>query len=549
MAEAYPAFDLKNNRTPGSGSGPMGGPGPFAPGNTPIVYARGSDPVQAFMANLSAAGVAGINSEGIPVGSTGGTTFMWSDQVKAANEAAGGDVMGSMGRMNNQFLQPRQAQQPAPMAGNAFLNPTTDVRVNGLTPAAPGGTPLVGRDYGSVNAAPGASGASSSLPPTPLSTFGQRLLATGGTETRDGAVFSGAGGKLSITQDPSTVPARGAGRPGAAQFDPIAVARYQQALAAGGDVAQTLQAFRTEVPKDVQLSEQELAALAMDDMRINQQAMEVAKYVNDRGMMVTANQPQSVRENRMAYIGGLASQAAPAAGGAADIRARLNQRPMRTVKMENGNEVVTYDANSMKELARAPRTAAPAGMRYNAQGELEAIPGSDQAVERQKAAKAESTKNMQAVEKANIVIQAVDEVMPKIGYNTAGFFGAQASFIPGTDAYDVGSAIDTIKANIGFDQLAAMRAASPTGGALGQVAVQELNFLQATLGNLKQGQSPDKLRDNLYKVQYHYQRWKDTMQGINPDEKAGPKPLTPEQYKRLAELKAADAKATANQTQ
>jgi len=521
MADAYPAFDFRRNNNPGSGSGPMGGPGAFAPSNTPVIYGKNQSPLDGFM---QAIGVSKVEN-GQAYGSTGGAVHMWDDQRQ------GFQALAAAQQEQEARQRPQATQQQPQQAQNTFLpgapTATGDVRFNGLTPAtlAPGGTPMVGRDYGSQPTATSA----------PLSTFGQRLLATGGTETRDGAVFSGAGGKLSITQDMGSIPM--GGKPSTPQFDPMAVARYQQALAAGGDVAQTLQAFRTEIPKDVQLSEQEMAALAMDDMRINQQAMEVAKYVNDRGMMVTANQPQSVRENRMAYIGGLASQpTAQAAGGAADVRARLNQRPIEKVEVTQGDEVVTYDKRTGQELGRAPSTSLPAGYERAPDGSIRPMAGSKDAVEQATVAKKEDLKRAQDTEKANVVIQAIDEVMPKIGNLTAGLGGVLTGFVPGTEAYDVGSTIDTIKANIGFDQLSAMRAASPTGGALGQVAVQELNFLQATLGNLKQGQSPEKLQDNLYAVKYHYDRWKDTINGVNPDTKPG-RMLSPQEVKRFRELK------------
>ena len=57
--------------------------------------------------------------------------------------------------------------------------------------------------------------------------------------------------------------------------------------------------------------------------------------------------------------------------------------------------------------------------------------------------------------------------------------------IGGTKATDLNQLSETVRANIGFDRLQRMREESPTGGALGQVAVQELNALQASLGSLE----------------------------------------------------------------
>jgi hypothetical protein len=64
--------------------------------------------------------------------------------------------------------------------------------------------------------------------------------------------------------------------------------------------------------------------------------------------------------------------------------------------------------------------------------------------------------------------------------------------------------IETIRANIGFDRLDQMRQESPTGGALGQIAVQELLFLQSTLGSLDLNADPDVLIKNLERVKTAY---------------------------------------------
>ena len=98
------------------------------------------------------------------------------------------------------------------------------------------------------------------------------------------------------------------------------------------------------------------------------------------------------------------------------------------------------------------------------------------------------------------VITKIDEVLPKVGALTAGFAGKPISKISGTEANDVRATIDTIKANIGFNELQEMRNNSPTGGALGQVAVQEIAYLQSVMANLESSQSPEQLRKNLKSV-------------------------------------------------
>lgn len=69
-----------------------------------------------------------------------------------------------------------------------------------------------------------------------------------------------------------------------------------------------------------------------------------------------------------------------------------------------------------------------------------------------------------------------------------------------TPAGALANSLKTIKARIGFDELQAMRDASPTGGALGQVSEREIDFLQSLMGSLDQDQDPKILRENLVTI-------------------------------------------------
>lgn len=93
---------------------------------------------------------------------------------------------------------------------------------------------------------------------------------------------------------------------------------------------------------------------------------------------------------------------------------------------------------------------------------------------------------------------------PKTGQysdTVAGLAGGATAWIPGTPARDFSAILDTIRANVGFDKLAEMRANSPTGGALGNVAQKENEMLQAVLGSIDQGQSPQQLYANLDRIE------------------------------------------------
>ena len=114
------------------------------------------------------------------------------------------------------------------------------------------------------------------------------------------------------------------------------------------------------------------------------------------------------------------------------------------------------------------------------------------------------TERTQAKERSsNIVTQDIDRALNLIdtaSLPTTGLAGDFLSNIGGTSARDVRGLIDTVRANVGFDKLQAMREASPTGGALGQVSERENALLQATMGNLDQSQSREQLEFNLKRL-------------------------------------------------
>jgi hypothetical protein len=128
--------------------------------------------------------------------------------------------------------------------------------------------------------------------------------------------------------------------------------------------------------------------------------------------------------------------------------------------------------------------------------------------------------------RAQIVQTAVTDAKRLVGLNTSGFVGKPLSQIPGTDAADLRRKIDTIKANIGFQELQTMREQSKTGGALGQVAIQELEMLQSVLGSLSQDQSPQELLKSLQQIERRYKNARMIVDKINKRQSADkPDPL------------------------
>ena len=93
------------------------------------------------------------------------------------------------------------------------------------------------------------------------------------------------------------------------------------------------------------------------------------------------------------------------------------------------------------------------------------------------------------IEKANIVLDALDKLDNILLNETefspsTGMTGAVSSMLWGTEASNAEGHRNTILANVGFEELKDMKAASPTGGALGSINASELKFLQSVRGSL-----------------------------------------------------------------
>ncbi len=133
---------------------------------------------------------------------------------------------------------------------------------------------------------------------------------------------------------------------------------------------------------------------------------------------------------------------------------------------------------------------------------LRAIPGSPVEREQQAAAEAAQQARQQEQVRSNVVRQIISEALSTVQSQplATGLPALITSRIPGTSAGDLGQALQSIRANLGFEQLQAMREASPTGGALGPVSDRENQLLQATLGSLEQTQSEQALERNLKRV-------------------------------------------------
>lgn len=188
-----------------------------------------------------------------------------------------------------------------------------------------------------------------------------------------------------------------------------------------------------------------------------------------------------------------------------------DSRARERLEFDRGNAITDSGGPNQAGLAKRYGKAPP-GYRWKEDGTAEAIPGGPADIKAgESGAKAQGRKDAAALAAGN-VLSAVADAKKLVGLNTTGP-GSMLSKVPGTDARDLQAKLDTIKANLGFDRLQQMREMSPTGGALGAVAVQELIALQSTVASLDQAQSAKELEKSLTKIEGHYNKWFDAVNG------------------------------------
>lgn len=196
----------------------------------------------------------------------------------------------------------------------------------------------------------------------------------------------------------------------------------------------------------------------------------------------------------------------------------LGQKTATFGDMNSARNANVAERRLQWDMSKPDDTAkAPTGYRWTASGGLEPIPGGPADEKSTMAGEKAEQRRQAAVLQADRMITSADEALKQMDkWMTTGVTGAAASHIPGSDANDLRATLGTIKANLGFAELQAMREASPTGGALGSVAVQELQALQSTVANLDPNQSEAQLRANLQKIKTHYANMREVLQGKMP---------------------------------
>jgi hypothetical protein len=139
---------------------------------------------------------------------------------------------------------------------------------------------------------------------------------------------------------------------------------------------------------------------------------------------------------------------------------------------------------------------------------METIPGSPEAMAQEAAATASAAGDQQQETYSDVVKEDIGRALTLLEQDpnfTTGMFGQVLGNWSGSNADRLDQLLNTVRSNVAFDRLQAMREASPTGGALGSVTERELKLLEATIGSLERS-NPEDLGYNLKRVQEIYDR-------------------------------------------
>lgn len=127
----------------------------------------------------------------------------------------------------------------------------------------------------------------------------------------------------------------------------------------------------------------------------------------------------------------------------------------------------------------------------------------------------------------NAAVAGAKEILNDNLTFTSGTVGKLASIASAPSRTALEGYIDTLKANLSFETLAAMRANSPTGGALGSVSENELRLLGSTVASLDPNLPRDVLIKNLKRVEERYAKIKKAIdEDLKLKGKSSEKPAT-----------------------
>ena len=181
-------------------------------------------------------------------------------------------------------------------------------------------------------------------------------------------------------------------------------------------------------------------------------------------------------------------------------------RELLTVQPSYADETARQQADVARMNAETSRAAAgttlsPNQIRYDINGNpIAENTNETPAQEAARQARSEAEAKNRASADANLQMvgnarSAVSRARDQVGFFSAGTLTSGLPF--NQSRANLEATLDTIRANLSFAELAKMRANSPTGGALGSIAVRELDLLGSTVASLNADQSQEELNNSL----------------------------------------------------
>jgi hypothetical protein len=187
-----------------------------------------------------------------------------------------------------------------------------------------------------------------------------------------------------------------------------------------------------------------------------------------------------------------------------------------------GDRVRVFKSDgSFEDLAKNPTPTAteqstrpPKGYRWNENKQLEAIPGGPADEKTQLKFASERASYESTVSELDRLQDQARQLMEHPGLGRITGLMGKIPNIPGSEAANAEAMLETLKSQTAFSVLQAMRNASKTGGALGQVSDKEGELLQNNLAALSKAQSYDAYRKSLQKIIDFTERAKSRMGGV-----------------------------------
>jgi hypothetical protein len=189
------------------------------------------------------------------------------------------------------------------------------------------------------------------------------------------------------------------------------------------------------------------------------------------------------------YLESLSRAPAARYGDLERIDGRLGQRNEATNQYDWAPQTGNYGDFRQASPQDVPQGVNPRDFQVGPNGRLYQVPGAAQRLRFEQGQRAAVQRSLQALDTAEDITDSIADARRLSSGMSTGFVGGMTREVPGTPAYNLSRAVNTIKANLGFEALQAMRDSSPTGGALGQVAVQELEMLQSIVDSFDTAQS------------------------------------------------------------